>query len=88
MPAILTPHPNISLTPTMDPDAVVALAVAALTNSSSHEAPSLRSQKADIFQTYSPHNELHESTEAILDALAGVCAREKSSVVAIGLKIG
>lgn len=67
---------------------MVALAVAALTNSSSHEAPSLRSQKTDTFQTYGPHNELHERTEAILDALAGVCAREKSSVVAIGIKMG
>ncbi len=32
--------------------------------------------------------ELHERTVAVLDALAALCAQEKSSVVAIGLRMG
>ena len=72
----------------MDPDAVVALAVAVLTDSSSNEAASLRLEEPDPILTYSGHPKLYEHTVAILDALAGVCAQEKASVVAIGLKMG
>ena len=72
----------------MDPDAVVALAVAVLTDSSSNEAASLRLKEPDPILTYGGHPKLYEHTVAILDALAGVCAQEKGSVVAIGLKMG
>lgn len=72
----------------MDPDAVVALAVAVLTKSSSDKAPSLRLDESDTLQTQGPHLERQEHTVAVLDALAGVCAQEKGSMVSIGLRMG
>lgn len=44
--------------------------------------------KPDTLQTQGPHLERHEHTVAILDALAGVCTRDKGLAVAIGLRMG
>ena len=67
---------------------MVALTVAVLTNSSSDKEPSLRLDESDTFQTQGSHLERQEHTVAVLDALAGVCAREKGSMVAIGIRMG
>lgn len=72
----------------MDPDAFVALAVAAFTNLSLDEAQSLNLNKSDVLPTYNSHLENSVYKAEVLDALAVICAREKNEVVAIGLKMG
>lgn len=72
----------------MDPNALVALAVAAFTNLSPNEALSLNLNRSDTLHTYNSRLESSVYKAEVLDALARVCVREKNEVVAIGLRMG
>ncbi len=70
--------------PVLSPDAVVALAVAALSNSSSFDAAALRSNNATLYN--GPTQALHERTIAVLDAPAELSISNQE-VVAVALRI-
>lgn len=66
---------------------MIALAVAALTSPSSDKALCFPLNKPNKLRTVDLYHKSHEHTAGVLDALAGVCAREKNEVVAIGLQL-
>lgn len=66
---------------------MIALTVAALTSPASDKALSFPLNKPNKIQTVDLYHRSHEHTAGVLDALAGVCAREKNEVVAIGLQL-
>jgi len=71
----------------VDPDAVVALASAALKGSSSHQAAELRSTQL-VSLDYGHHPHLNHRTLPLLDAVAKICVKEGgSNVAAVALKM-
>ncbi len=70
--------------PAVLPDAIVALAVAALSNSSSFDAAELQSNNATLHNGLTPV--LHERTVVVLDALAKLSILDQE-VVAVSLRI-
>lgn len=67
-----------------NPDAVVALAVAAFSKSSSINSDALRIQTFDSHNEHYPHSTEH--TKAVLNAIADLCVVDKE-VVAVGLRL-
>lgn len=71
----------------MDPDALVALAVAAFTDLSPDKVLTLSMDRPGL-ETYHSHLKISGLKVKVLDALARVCARERGEMVAIGLRMG
>lgn len=71
----------------MDPDASVALAVAAFTDLSPDEILTLSIDRPEL-QTYHRRLRISGYKVEVLDALATLCSRKKDEVVAVGLKMG